>query len=45
MEKEAAKKKNNPFIFREHYQSNGVRAKDLMEKEMYKRIINGLGVD
>lgn len=43
MEKETAKKKNNPFIIKDHYQSDGAKVRDLMEKEMYKRIIKNLG--
>lgn len=43
MEKETTKKKNNPFIIRDHYQSDGAKARELMESEIYKRIINDLG--
>jgi len=43
MEKERAKKKNDAFIIRDHYQNDGMKVKELMEKEMYKRIINDLG--
>lgn len=43
MEKENDLKKNNAFIIRDHYQSDGVRVKDLMEKDVYKKIINNLG--
>jgi len=41
MEKEKMKK-SSAFIIRDHYQSDGGQVKDLMEKEIYKRIINGL---
>ena len=42
MEKGNTKKKD-AFIIRDHYQSDGMKARDLMEREMYKRIINNLG--
>ena len=42
MEKET-KKKSSAFIIRNHYQNDGMKAKELVEKEMYKRIINDLG--
>jgi len=41
MEKEK-KKESSAFIIRDHYQSGGGQVKELMEKEIYKRIINGL---
>ena len=43
MEKEKTKKKEGSFIIRDHYQSDGEKVRDLMEGEMYKRIINRLG--
>jgi len=42
MEKET-KKKSSAFIIRDHYQNDGMKAKELMENEIYKRIINNLG--
>ena len=36
-------KKSSVFIVRDHYLHDGARAKDLVEKEMYKRIMNNLG--
>lgn len=43
MEKETVQKKNPPFIIRDHYQSNGAKVRDLIEEEMYQRIIKNLG--
>lgn len=43
MEKDKTKKKESAFIIRDHYQSNGAKVRDLMEEEMYKRIIKNLG--
>ena len=41
MEKEP-KKKSGAFLIRDHYANDGVKAKELMEKEIYRRIINKL---
>ena len=43
MRKERAEKKNGTFIIRDHYQNDGVKVKELMEKEIYRNIINRLG--
>lgn len=42
MEKET-KKRKTAFIIRDHYQNDGVKVKELMEKEIYGKIINRLG--
>lgn len=42
MEKETKKSKNT-FIIRDHYERGGVKVKELMEKEIYGKIINELG--
>ena len=43
MEKGKTKKKDGSFIIRDHYRSDGAKVRELMENEMYKRIINHLG--
>lgn len=42
MEKEE-KKNGGLFVIKDHYQREGDRMKELMEKEIYNRIINKLG--
>ena len=36
-------KKSGAFIIRDHYPKSGMRAKELMEKEIYTRLMKGLG--
>lgn len=36
------RKKRSTFIIRDHYPSSGVQAKDLLEKEIYTRLMKGL---
>ena len=41
-------KRNSTFIIKEHYESDGTHVKELLEKELYKRILNSmeqLGID
>ena len=43
MEKEKTKKKVGSFIIRDYYQRNGAKAKDLMERDIYGKIVSKLG--
>lgn len=41
--KKEEKKNSGLFVIKDHYQREGIRMKELMEKEIYTRIISKLG--